>query len=336
MKCDKCGKTTYYRLVNTRFQTKTNICYNCLNKRKSEINPYIFQVEVLDQNGRDYEIFNVNDIFDNNKSDNAQQKENSKTINQEIIKDEISRNRSEYSHNQIEKTETVEKNAIKNENKKSRKKNIIVAIVLVCTLSVIICIPLLSTLCFHEYYETYSFADIKNCNKVLKCAKCGKEKIISTESHNFSSVTNFTPATCTTSGGYYRICSKCEYKNYITTIPATGHDYILEATETHYAETNTCTRCGTKLNSLITIDATRSYSYSYYTFRVKVKNYSFRSLTFVKAKLYVLDSNGIIFTDWTYAIDSMPLEYGETRSFEKMVYKDDIAGMKYFYFEYYN
>lgn len=335
MKCDKCGKTTYYRLVNTRFQTKTNICYNCLNKRKSEINPYIFQVEVLDQNGRDYEIFNVNDIFDNNKSDNAQPKENSKTINQEIIKDEISRNRSEYSHNQIEKTETVEKNAIKNENKKSRKKNIITAIIVATTLLLITCIPVFSSICFHSYYETYSSTST-SCNKVLKCSKCGKEKIISSESHTFSSETVSENATCTKRGGTYHKCSKCGYKDYITTIPATGHDYILEATETHYAETNACTRCGTKLNSLITIDATRSYSYSYYTFRVKVKNYSFRSLTFVKAKLYVLDSNGIIFTDWTYAIDSMPLEYGETRSFEKMVYKDDIAGMKYFYFEYYN
>lgn len=309
--CEICFKPTNYRLINKRFQTGQYICYNCLKRKAENIN-----LNILDN------VFEV-EVSLPNETKRFSCKEILNMENKPLPKPKV-----ENADNTKSEEEDLQK--------KQRKKNIITAIIVAATLLLITCIPVFSSICFHSYYETYSSTST-SCNKVLKCSKCGKEKIISTESHTFSSETVSEDATCTHSGGTYHKCSKCGYKDYITETPALGHNYILEATETRYAQTNACTRCGTKMYNLITIDAYRESGYNYYTFHVKIKNYLYgKSLTFVKAKLYVLNSKGVIFTDWTYAISSMPLEYGEITSFEIMVDKTDVAGMEYFYFEYYN
>lgn len=65
--CHKCGKPTNYKLVNTRLQTKTNICYNCLKQATESVGfkamDRLFEIEIENETHH----FKINDIISNKK-----------------------------------------------------------------------------------------------------------------------------------------------------------------------------------------------------------------------------------------------------------------------------
>lgn len=216
-----------------------------------------------------------------------------------------------------------------------------IAITLTLVMAFTLCFSFVGCGCDHEFeyvknIETYN----GGCREQYQCNKCGEYKYEDVE-HTYGSIQSAT-ATCTEKGGTYKECSKCKHKEYTEEIKALGHNYITEsgsgyAWSYEYAESTKCTRCGAPHYMLITTRAyiqSRSGS-SYLTFKGTVYN-RLKKLTYVKAKLIIYDDYGrVVHTDWTYAIDSMPLEVGESTSFELMVNRSYCYGLEYFRWEYY-
>lgn len=203
-------------------------------------------------------------------------------------------------------------------------------------LSIGMCFVCVGCGCEHEYqFDKYlSFSDA--CRKRYKCSKCDEYKF-EDESHTYQS--SYKEPTCTEKGGDYYTCTKCNYSYIDNEIEELGCDNITKSSTTEYTESSSCVRCGGGIYGLITLKAKRrSESYSnYYYFEGTIYNRHFQSFTYVKAKLLIYnESDMVIHTDWTYAVDSMPLNVGETTSFDLMVKKSYCYNMSYFRFEYYN
>lgn len=218
-----------------------------------------------------------------------------------------------------------------------RKITIALSIILTLTFS----LALVGCCLDHDYEyvgNTYSSDDI--CTATYQCKKCGRYKREDT-AHTYGSVVKVA-ATCTEPSCIYKDCSKCNHREYIPEVaetPALGHNYIIESGSGgyySYGESSKCTRCGDPYYMLITTEAYISdKSSNYWTFNGTIYN-RYKKISYVKAKLLIYDKNDrVIHTDWTYAVDSMPLEVGESTTFHLMIRRRDCSTIKYFRWEYY-
>lgn len=147
--------------------------------------------------------------------------------------------------------------------------------------------------------------------------------------------------TCSEMGYASKVCKICNEESRSNYKSELGHQSAIQNIRNfEYKELNTCKRCNEKLFGLRITHAVRkstSYSSNYYYFEGTLKNEHIQSFTYVKAKLIIYDKNGkVIHTDWTYAVDSMALEVGESITFDIMVNKSYCQNMSYFRFELYN
>jgi len=195
--------------------------------------------------------------------------------------------------------------------------------------------------CKHEWEYVKNIESYNGiCREQYQCTKCDEYKYENVE-HTYGNKKTVS-ATCEKKGGTFKECTKCGHKDYEKEIQPLGHNYISEsgsgyAWSYEYEESTQCKMCGKPYYMLITTRAwITSYSgSSYLTFKGTVYN-RLKKLTYVKAKLLIYNEyGGVVHTDWTYAVSSMPLEVGESTSFELMVNRSYCYGLEYFRWEYY-
>ncbi|MCH5158643.1 MAG: hypothetical protein J1F33_05550 [Clostridiales bacterium] len=216
-----------------------------------------------------------------------------------------------------------------------------IAVALTLIMAFTLCLALAGCSCDHDFQYVKSIETYNGgCREQYQCTKCNEFKYEDV-THSYSS-TKTTSATCEEKGGTYKECTKCGHRDYEKEIQPLGHNYITEsgsgyAWSYEYEESTKCKRCGTPYYMLITTRAwITSYSgSSYLTFKGTIYN-RLKKLTYVKAKLIIYNEYGrVVHTDWTYAVSSMPLEVGESTSFELMVNRSYCYGLEYFRWEYY-